>query len=185
MISRIADCLHLPVAVHHRGRHRDRLQPDHPGPPCGCARYRPRSVPSGHPGPAPAPPGTQVSGADDGHARSAQQAHGSLPGGAAPEAEETNAALPDWPGSEARPSGNIRTKSPVRGRCDMIRGLCHSAAKACSVCRTSCTSSSSPALYLSGRADVDHYLEVMNKLSGQALTPARSARFLADITREA
>jgi hypothetical protein len=67
----------------------------------------------------------------------------------------------------------------------MIRGLCHSAAKACSVCRTSCTSSSSPALYLSGRADVDHYLEVMNKLSGQALTPARSARFLADITREA
>jgi Domain of unknown function (DUF5753) len=41
------------------------------------------------------------------------------------------------------------------------------------------------ALYLSGRADVDHYLEVMNELSGQALTPARSARFLADITREA
>jgi Domain of unknown function (DUF5753)/Helix-turn-helix domain len=41
------------------------------------------------------------------------------------------------------------------------------------------------ALYLSDRADVDHYLEVMNELSGQALTPARSARFLADITREA
>jgi len=41
------------------------------------------------------------------------------------------------------------------------------------------------ALYLSGRAEVDHYLEVMNDLSGQALTPARSARFLADITREA
>jgi transcriptional regulator with XRE-family HTH domain len=41
------------------------------------------------------------------------------------------------------------------------------------------------ALYLSGREDVDHYLEVMNELSGQALTPARSARFLADIAREA
>ena len=41
------------------------------------------------------------------------------------------------------------------------------------------------ALYLSGRAEVDHYLEVMNDLSGQALTPARSARFLADLTREA
>ena len=41
------------------------------------------------------------------------------------------------------------------------------------------------ALYLSGRPDVDHYLEVMNELSGQALTPARSARFLADATREA
>jgi len=41
------------------------------------------------------------------------------------------------------------------------------------------------ALYLSGRAEVDHYREVMNDLSGQALTPARSARFLADITREA
>jgi hypothetical protein len=40
------------------------------------------------------------------------------------------------------------------------------------------------ALYL-GRADVDHYLEVMTELSGQALTPARSARFLADIAREA
>ena len=41
------------------------------------------------------------------------------------------------------------------------------------------------ALYLSDRAEVDHYLEVMNDLSGQALTPARSARFLADLTREA
>ena len=41
------------------------------------------------------------------------------------------------------------------------------------------------ALYLSGRPDVDHYLEVMNELSGQGLTPGRSARFLADITREA
>jgi hypothetical protein len=40
------------------------------------------------------------------------------------------------------------------------------------------------ALYLSDLADIDHYLEVMNQLSGEALTPARSARFLADITRE-
>lgn len=40
------------------------------------------------------------------------------------------------------------------------------------------------ALYLDGREDVDHYREVMNELSTQALTPDRSARVLADITRE-
>ncbi len=40
------------------------------------------------------------------------------------------------------------------------------------------------ALYLDGREDVDHYREVMNELSTQALTPDRTARFLAEITRE-
>ena len=40
------------------------------------------------------------------------------------------------------------------------------------------------ALYLDGREDVDHYREVMNELSTQALTPDRTARVLADITRE-
>jgi hypothetical protein len=40
------------------------------------------------------------------------------------------------------------------------------------------------ALYLEKREDVDHYLEVMNHLSTQALTPARTARFLTEITRE-
>jgi hypothetical protein len=40
------------------------------------------------------------------------------------------------------------------------------------------------ALYLDDREDVDHYLEVMNELSAQALTPARTARFLAEIARE-
>jgi hypothetical protein len=40
------------------------------------------------------------------------------------------------------------------------------------------------ALYLDKREDVDHYMEVMNQLSAEALTPARSARFLAEITRE-
>ena len=40
------------------------------------------------------------------------------------------------------------------------------------------------ALYLDKREDVDHYMEVMNHLSAEALTPARSARFLAEITRE-
>ncbi len=40
------------------------------------------------------------------------------------------------------------------------------------------------ALYLDKREDVDHYMEVMNHLSTTALTPARSARFLAEITRE-
>jgi transcriptional regulator with XRE-family HTH domain len=40
------------------------------------------------------------------------------------------------------------------------------------------------ALYLDKREDVDHYLEVVNDLSAQALTPARTARLLAKITRE-
>jgi hypothetical protein len=40
------------------------------------------------------------------------------------------------------------------------------------------------ALYLEKREDVDHYMEVMNHLSAEALTPARTARLLTDITRE-
>ena len=40
------------------------------------------------------------------------------------------------------------------------------------------------ALYLDNREDVDHYMQVMNELSAQALTPELSARFLAEITRE-
>jgi transcriptional regulator with XRE-family HTH domain len=40
------------------------------------------------------------------------------------------------------------------------------------------------ALYLDGREDVDHYLEVMNHLSTEALTPAQTAGFLAEITRQ-
>jgi len=40
------------------------------------------------------------------------------------------------------------------------------------------------ALYLDGRDDVDHYMEVMSHLTTEALTPASSARFLAEITRE-
>jgi hypothetical protein len=40
------------------------------------------------------------------------------------------------------------------------------------------------ALYLDKRDDVDHYLEVMNQLSTEALTPAETKRFLAEIIRE-
>jgi hypothetical protein len=40
------------------------------------------------------------------------------------------------------------------------------------------------ALYLDNRDDVDHYMEVMNNLSAEALTPGRTARFLTEITRE-
>src|SRR6266700_1724585 len=40
------------------------------------------------------------------------------------------------------------------------------------------------ALYLDRREDVDHYMEVMNHLSTEALTPAQSARFLTDIIRD-
>jgi hypothetical protein len=39
------------------------------------------------------------------------------------------------------------------------------------------------ALYLDSREDVDHYLEVMNELSTEALSPARSAALLAEITQ--
>jgi hypothetical protein len=40
------------------------------------------------------------------------------------------------------------------------------------------------ALYLDKREEVDHYMEVMNRLSTEALTPADTTRFLAEITRE-
>jgi hypothetical protein len=40
------------------------------------------------------------------------------------------------------------------------------------------------ALYLDKREDVDHYLEVMNHLSTEALTPAETGRFLAEIIKE-
>jgi Domain of unknown function (DUF5753)/Helix-turn-helix domain len=40
------------------------------------------------------------------------------------------------------------------------------------------------ALYLDKHEDVDHYLEVMNHLSAEALTPADSARFVAGIIRD-
>jgi Domain of unknown function (DUF5753)/Helix-turn-helix domain len=40
------------------------------------------------------------------------------------------------------------------------------------------------ALYLDKREDVDHYLEVMNNLSAEALTPAQTAQFIADIVKE-
>jgi hypothetical protein len=40
------------------------------------------------------------------------------------------------------------------------------------------------ALYLDKHEDVDHYMEVMNHLSAEALTPADSARFLAGIIRD-
>ena len=40
------------------------------------------------------------------------------------------------------------------------------------------------ALYLEKHQDVDHYMEVMDHLSTQALTPDRTTRFLNEITRE-
>jgi transcriptional regulator with XRE-family HTH domain len=40
------------------------------------------------------------------------------------------------------------------------------------------------ALYLERRSDVDHYMEVMNRLSAEALTPAGTTRFLKEIIRE-
>ena len=40
------------------------------------------------------------------------------------------------------------------------------------------------ALYLDDRQDIDHYLEVMNDLSTEALTPDRTTQFIAEIIRE-
>ena len=40
------------------------------------------------------------------------------------------------------------------------------------------------ALYLDKRDDVDHYMEVMNHLSTEALTPVQSTRFITDISQD-
>jgi hypothetical protein len=40
------------------------------------------------------------------------------------------------------------------------------------------------ALYLDDRDDLDHYMEVMNHLTTQALTPTRTAHFLTEMTRD-
>ena len=40
------------------------------------------------------------------------------------------------------------------------------------------------ALYLDKHEDVEHYLEVMNHLSTEALTPAQSAKFITEIIRD-
>jgi hypothetical protein len=40
------------------------------------------------------------------------------------------------------------------------------------------------ALYLERRADVDHYMEVMNRLSAEALTPVGTTRFLQEVIRD-
>jgi len=40
------------------------------------------------------------------------------------------------------------------------------------------------ALYLERRADVDHYMEIMNRLSAEALTPAGTSRLIKEIIRE-
>jgi hypothetical protein len=40
------------------------------------------------------------------------------------------------------------------------------------------------ALYLDDRQDIDHYREVMNDLSTEALTPDGTTQFIAEITRE-
>ncbi len=40
------------------------------------------------------------------------------------------------------------------------------------------------AIYLEQRPDVEHYLEVMDQLSGNALTPAATTRFIEQVARE-
>jgi hypothetical protein len=40
------------------------------------------------------------------------------------------------------------------------------------------------ALYLDKREDVDHYLEVMNHLSTEALTPAQTVKFITELIQD-
>jgi hypothetical protein len=40
------------------------------------------------------------------------------------------------------------------------------------------------AIYLDQRPDVEHYLEVMDELSGEALTPADTMRFIEQAAKE-
>ena len=40
------------------------------------------------------------------------------------------------------------------------------------------------AIYLDQRADVEHYLEIVNQLSGEALTPADTVRFIEQVIKE-
>jgi len=40
------------------------------------------------------------------------------------------------------------------------------------------------AIYLDQRADVEHYLEVVDQLSGAALTPAATVRFIEQVAQE-
>ena len=40
------------------------------------------------------------------------------------------------------------------------------------------------ALYLERRSDVDHYMEIMNRLSAEALTPSGTTRLIKEIIRE-
>ena len=40
------------------------------------------------------------------------------------------------------------------------------------------------ALYLDKRDDVDHYMEVMNHLSTEALTPVQSMRFITELSQD-
>jgi len=40
------------------------------------------------------------------------------------------------------------------------------------------------AIYLDQRPDVEHYLEVVDELSGEALTPADTTRFIERAARE-
>ena len=40
------------------------------------------------------------------------------------------------------------------------------------------------AVYLDQRADVEHYLEIVNQLSGEALTPADTVRFIEQVIKE-
>jgi hypothetical protein len=40
------------------------------------------------------------------------------------------------------------------------------------------------ALYLERRSDVDHYMEIMNRLSAEALTPAGTTKLIKEIIRD-
>ena len=47
-----------------------------------------------------------------------------------------------------------------------------------------CAGQLTSAVYLDQRADVEHYLEVAGQLSGEALTPAGTVRFIERVACE-
>ena len=115
MISRMAGGLHPPVAAHHRGRHRHRLQPDHQVPRTdapGTGHGQCRAAIPAQPRPR---RGTQVSGADGDHARPAQQAHGSLPGGGGPRSRGNDRGYARLAGRRSSALGEHRNEKSPQG----------------------------------------------------------------------
>jgi hypothetical protein len=65
-----------------------------------------------------------------------------------------------------------------------VNGVPRRGVAACHAGKFAGTGLSASAVYLEQRPDVEHYLEVMDQLSGEALTPADSIRFIEQVASE-